>query len=393
MIDLFTTLTNKFHLFMEFAGTNPVIGGVVSLWGLGIVTFLLRNVPQTIGTFLKKQLTVTLTITSGDKTFRNFCQWYEESNYAKNSRLIATFDNVQSMGYGSQWILHKMKPIHMKTSKIENMHNVRVEVELTTFGRSRTVFDQMLKDISEVGHKGPKVSFWDGYWNTLGNKPSRPSKTLFLPSTDKSKLFDLVDNFVNNENFYTDRGLNYKLNILLYGPPGTGKSTIALVIASKFKKNLNILPLSDISDVTLINAYSSVNSEDIILIEDVDACAAACKRDVDDFKNDGNGATTSGLLNVLDGVLSAPGVITILTTNHLDKLDPAIIRPGRMDLVLEIGYARREEISEMFKMYYPGFKIDDKLKFKSNMPMSFVQEAIIGNLEEPQKALSLLLEA
>ena len=65
----------------------------------------------------------------------------------------------------------------------------------------------------------------------------------------------------------------------------------------------------------------------------------------------------SGLLNVLDGVVDTPGRILIMTTNHPEKLDPALIRPGRVNKRLFLGYMRPEDISAMVTRYFPGHSL------------------------------------
>lgn len=93
-----------------------------------------------------------------------------------------------------------------------------------------------------------------------------------------------------------------------------------------------------------------------MLLEDVDA--AFLSRDLaaeNPVKYQGLGRLTfSGLLNALDGVASTEARIVFMTTNHVDRLDPALIRPGRVDMKEYVGYCSHWQLTQMFQRFYPG---------------------------------------
>ena len=60
----------------------------------------------------------------------------------------------------------------------------------------------------------------------------------------------------------------------------------------------------------------------------------------------------SGLLNALDGVASQQGRVVFMTTNHLEKLDPALVRPGRCDIHIRLDYASPNQMRKMFLHFY-----------------------------------------
>lgn len=72
-----------------------------------------------------------------------------------------------------------------------------------------------------------------------------------------------------------------------------------------------------------------------------------------------NRVTLSGLLNALDGVASSEGRIVFMTTNYLDRLDAALIRPGRVDLKEYIGYCTRFQLEQMYRRFYNGPNVDE----------------------------------
>jgi len=104
----------------------------------------------------------------------------------------------------------------------------------------------------------------------------------------------------------------------------------------------------------------------IILLEDVDAAFVTREQlmeadDPDSKKMALNEAayqglnrlTFSGLLNAIDGVTSTEGRIVFMTTNYVDRLDPALIRPGRVDLMQFIGHSSESQCIQMFRRFYP----------------------------------------
>jgi chaperone BCS1 len=168
-----------------------------------------------------------------------------------------------------------------------------------------------------------------------------------------------------------DNNLPYHIGVLLYGPPGTGKSVIAQAIADYTKSRLLILNGDDIGFISESLDYSSYKPTDdsytVYLIEDVD-CGFYMKDilrpitfngnlddDDDDSDDSGRKKRPDGLatiLNCLDGIGAPNNVIYVLTTNHIENLDPALIRPGRCDLKIEIGYVNEETFKQFIKFHY-----------------------------------------
>jgi chaperone BCS1 len=122
-------------------------------------------------------------------------------------------------------------------------------------------------------------------------------------------------------------GIPYKRSFLLYGPPGTGKSSLAQALAGHFKLSISYLNLSDnIDDFCLNLLLNLAPKKSIVLLEDID-----CLFEVRKNSERVNSITFSGFLNAIDGVRSQEGRIIIMTTNHKEKLDPALLRAGRTD--------------------------------------------------------------
>jgi chaperone BCS1 len=188
----------------------------------------------------------------------------------------------------------------------------------------------------------------NGYWNvSKEKKPRKIESVIFKPEFIKSVLEDIED-FILSEEWYTEMGIPYKRSYLLYGPPGTGKSSFAQAIAAEIKYSICFVNCSDkINDFNFNRLLNSSPKKSIILIEDVDAIFTERKN-----TEKMNALTFSGFLNAIDGVRSQEGRIIIMTTNYKEKLDPALLRPGRVDELYEINYASKYQIEKMCLRFY-----------------------------------------
>ncbi|KAI8867027.1 P-loop containing nucleoside triphosphate hydrolase protein, partial [Ramicandelaber brevisporus] len=170
-----------------------------------------------------------------------------------------------------------------------------------------------------------------------------------------------LDTFLNDREFYARIGMPYRRGYLLHGKPGTGKTSLINAISAHLNRDLYYINLRDISDDAQLNAtFSSVPAGQMIVFEDIDTQSTDGGAVVDISGGGGGGGgglfdkmmekfALSTLLGNLDGHTLAEGTIIIMTTNHVEVLDPAVIRPGRMDLRLELGYASHLQIQTMYR--------------------------------------------
>lgn len=222
---------------------------------------------------------------------------------------------------------------------------------------------------------------WDSF-RSVKDIPTRDLNTIVLKEGQLDRVMAYVSNFLSKEQAYVNLGIPWRTGLLLYGPPGTGKTSLATSLAHSLSLPTYFVSLSSIEDdQSLAELFTVIPPRSILLLEDVDIARAVKSRDDDSPR----GITMSGLLNVLDGLLSPHGVITILTTNHRDILDPAIIRPGRVDIEEEIGYIDNYQLSKLCETFI-GF-IPENLPDVSNVKISPAD--IVGifkkNLDSPDK--------
>ncbi|KAL2184564.1 hypothetical protein L209DRAFT_758107 [Thermothelomyces heterothallicus CBS 203.75] len=191
-------------------------------------------------------------------------------------------------------------------------------------------------------------------WAVLG-KPrlKRPLGSVILDEGVKERLVDDVKEFLGAQQWYTDRGVPYRRGYLLYGPPGTGKTSFIQALAGELDYSVAMINLSEIgmTDDLLAQLLTQLPEKSILVLEDVDA-AMVNRRQRDPDGYSGRTVTASGLLNALDGLAAGEDRIAFLTTNHIDRLDPALIRPGRVDVMVRIGEATRYQAAQMWDRYY-----------------------------------------
>lgn len=199
-------------------------------------------------------------------------------------------------------------------------------------------------------------------WTVLG-KPrlKRPLGSVILDEGVKESLVADVKEFMAAQEWYTERGVPYRRGYLLYGPPGTGKTSFIQALAGELDYSVAMINLSEMgmTDDLLAQLLTQLPEKSILLLEDVDA-ALVNRRQRDPDGYSGRSVTASGLLNALDGLAAGEDRIAFLTTNHIDKLDPALIRPGRVDMMVRIGEASRYQAGQMWDRYYGDVDTDHK---------------------------------
>ena len=188
-------------------------------------------------------------------------------------------------------------------------------------------------------------------WKFYGNVPYRPISSVHLDNNKGTELLSDVKRFTQSYQKYQDYGRPYKRVYCLHGPPGTGKTSVVMAVASEMRRSLAIFNADSLRDDTFIELLSDAPKNSILLFEDVDSLFRPSKGR--DQSNNKDGMTFSTMLNSLDGVLSPPGAIVFLTTNHLEDLGEAMQRPGRVDRLVHIPNATPAQAEQMWRKVFP----------------------------------------
>ncbi|KAK9284113.1 hypothetical protein L1049_023280 [Liquidambar formosana] len=212
-----------------------------------------------------------------------------------------------------------------------------------------------------------------GEWSSMKLEHPSTFDTLALDPEMKKMIIDDLDRFVKRKEFYKRVGKAWKRGYLLYGPPGTGKSSLIAAMANYLKFDIFDLELTSLdSNSRLRKLLVSTSNRSILVIEDID-CSGTMKVRKKRYSSTSE-FTLSGLLNFIDGLWSSCGDerIIIFTTNHKDRLDPALLRPGRMDVHINMSYCSPH-----------GFKIlaSNYLDIHGNHPLCGEIEGLIEKTE------------
>ncbi|KAL2490681.1 cytochrome BC1 synthesis [Abeliophyllum distichum] len=188
-------------------------------------------------------------------------------------------------------------------------------------------------------------------WQSVNLDHPSTFETLAMDTEIKNMVIDDLKRFVNRKEFYRKVGKAWKRGYLLFGPPGTGKSSLIAAMANYLNFDVYDLELTDLrSNSDLRRLLISTANRSILVVEDIDASIDLSERksarpprqpSMYPFHyNEGSKVTLSGLLNFIDGLWSSCGDerIIVFTTNHKEKLDPALLRPGRMDVHIHMSY-------------------------------------------------------
>ncbi|KAL1214828.1 AAA-ATPase ASD [Cardamine amara subsp. amara] len=228
---------------------------------------------------------------------------------------------------------------------------------------------------------------WSGYkqtkWSHVTFEHPATFDTLAMDSKKKEEITNDLIKFSNSKDYYKKIGKAWKRGYLLFGPPGTGKSTMIAAMANFLDYDIYDLELTTVKDNTeLRRLLIETSGKSIIVIEDIDCSldltgqrkkkkedeedkeeTSSVEKQVkkDQGEDKGSKVTLSGLLNFIDGLWSACGGerIIVFTTNFKDKLDPALIRKGRMDKHIEMSYCGFEAFKVLAKNYLDAEEGDD----------------------------------
>ena len=266
-----------------------------------------------------------------------------------------------------------------------------------SLGARSSVLDFLNTFASEAAEKKSQIFFPDswGEWSS-SPAPKRSLNTVVVEDGVVESLKGDLQKFLADESKYTRLGIPFHRGYLLYGPPGTGKTSMVKALAAEMGLDLWYLSMGDVKDDTsLLSMINSVREGGILLLEDVDSFSPVLSREDGAEVNSGpdSGVSTAALLNALDGVATPHGLITIMTTNYIERLDTALTRSGRVDRLVALNLPSWGVVQRLWDMFYAedfsdveGLGPEPDWFAGSGISHADVSEVFKANWENPEAA-------
>jgi mitochondrial chaperone BCS1 len=328
--------------------------------------YYLKSLPKTLWNLFVWRFTSQVSITNDDAVFKTVSEWLSEQEFCQQARHLRCDTNVDDHtqqtnvrlcpGLGGMYFWYRGKPILLHRENPggsqDRFGKPQETIKLRSFGSAATL-RKLMADISLSANQSQ--DFIDVYlyrysWQKVARKAKRPLDTVVLPTAQKDRIVASIQSFLFSKDWYGKMGIPYRKGLMFYGVPGTGKTSLVLALAGVFDLRVYSINLGSVeSDQDLVNAITSIPEKSLLLIEDIDAAIASDRSTGNEEKE--NPVTLAGLLNAIDGVFSRDGRLLVMTTNHPEKLDAALTRPGRVDLKEEIGLLDSPEILTMCKQF------------------------------------------
>ncbi|KAI8326272.1 hypothetical protein GQ54DRAFT_253393 [Martensiomyces pterosporus] len=362
-----------------FLSDNPYFSAGFGLIGVGAGVAVLRQGARRSADLMRRQLLVSMEIPSHDKSYQWDMTWVHrriaravlprhmavQTSYKQHDNGSVSTNFTMVPGQGKHVFFYNGVFIQVDRQRNAKMIDIQSAapfetVTLTTLSRDRAVFSSILSEAREhalAQNEGRTVLYtsFGPEWRPFGlPRKKRLLDSVVLDKGVSEEIVGDVKDFISNGRWYDDRGIPYRRGYLLYGPPGSGKTSFIQALAGELGYNICILNLSErgLTDDRLNHLLTVAPDRSLILLEDIDAAFNRSRQQSEQAAFQQSMVTFSGLLNALDGVTSSDERIIFMTTNHIERLDPALIRPGRVDKKVYLGDASPHQIQRMFTRFY-----------------------------------------
>ncbi len=304
-------------------------------------------------------------------------------------------DNIKLRHYSDFIIIRRgltFIKISKEREKLENAESFLTafmgRIALSGFFAKRQINKLLDESLSymvrESDQKLKRFSYDNSYWEHDFIYTNKQVATIFFP--EKETILKRIDQFSKSKELYLSRGIEWYFGLLLHGKPGSGKTSFGKALARYTNRDLYTLSLGGMIDDDFKRAFSSMGSNALLLLDDVDICING--RDDKDSK----GVKLNTLLSCLDGTNSRSDLIVVMTTNRIEVLDNALTRKGRVDMIQEVSYPDRTSIIKFVQNFY-GIEVDIAIALSHfDFSMVDIQDICLRytNWEEAVKAINQL---
>ncbi|KAK7200801.1 BCS1 N terminal/ATPase family associated with various cellular activities (AAA) [Novymonas esmeraldas] len=351
--------------------SNPYFSAGAGLWVLTVGGALGRQASVMLNTLLRRRFVVSLEVSNRDSAYEWMLRWMAHQQAFKVQQM-SVLTRTAAFGHSSSdrkqveclygpcpnqrhYFFYQGRPLTLTRRRRDNItssysDDIFETLEFTTIGTSSAVLQNIVKEAQQFAEHEDSdhtVVYLNGGSNwTRQSRPRtrRPIQSVVLPDGMSEFVLGDVRRFLSSAPFYKQLGVPYRRGYLLHGPPGCGKTSYVMALAGELRLSISLLNLSNrnLNDEALTTLLNEAHVDTIVLLEDIDRA----------FSNECN-VTMSGLLNALDGVGAQEGRLVFMTTNHVELLDAALIRPGRADVKIEVGLLDTEQSKRMFRKFFP----------------------------------------
>lgn len=397
--------------FQEFAAQNQFFSGLAGASVVGGALYWCRELPWRAWNAARWISSYRIEVSNDSDAYNAVLSWathslsdrwtnryfkltqedYGTSSFHEDGDAVGW---LLSPGLGSHLVFFERRLVVMQREVTNEQHAshsaVRevIKIRMFTFDRSRVLrLVETFRRTRDTSAKTAVYLWHTDYWRLVDRRLPRGLDSIVLPGDVIPQITSDAEAFLSNESWYNERGIPYRRGYLFVGPAGTGKSSTAAALAGHLGLPLYVLNFGSIlNDNALIDAVTTVPSRSILLVEDIDAGGPAEKRE---DRSERSLLTLSALLNVLDGAMAREGRLLVVTANNTTKIDPAVLRPGRIDQRFEFRDLDAEGAATLFIRFFPG-EVDLSAGIRANgfdpKPGAAVQATILAHSRDAHRA-------
>lgn len=255
----------------------------------------------------------------------------------------------------------------------------RSDVRLIAWGPGRWGrIARFVREATERMRESPEIPIVVGTaqgWRNCGSQAGRPADSIVLPGDMFDEILADAARFFGRSSWYLERGIPWRRSFLFAGPPGSGKTSASLAIAGSLRFPIYTVSLSDsnLTDGLLAGLMADMNTPAVLVLEDID-CVLPSRESPE------KGVSLAGVLGAIDGLFAPQGRLVVMTTNHPETLDPALLRRGRVDRRVDFSLATVEQASRLFLRFFPDAAVGLAEEFgliAGSRPMCMVQHHLM----------------